>query len=145
MVRTIKAVSNFSIRKKRQGGRERERKLEKGCQKAEKFYPYEQTQLKKSYVRPASPLKPHPFINQANISPSYFPKPGKALMQLLPSHTPLLSNPDGTQHRTTCCVTQLKEEKIDSHSNAGDAVQMEQNTFPRHTHTHTRTQGSCTR
>lgn len=101
----------------------------------EKFYPYEQTQLKKSYVRPASPRKPHPFTNQANISPSYFPKPGKALMQLLPSHTPLLSNPDGTQHRTTCCVTQLKEEKIDSHSNAGDAVQMEQNTSARHTHT----------
>lgn len=65
------------------------------------------------YVLP--PPTPHPFNNQANISLSYFPEPGRALVQLLPCHTPLLSNPDGTEQRTTCCVTQLKEEKIDSH------------------------------
>lgn len=45
---------------------------------------------------PAFP-KLHPFTNQANTSSSYFSDTGKALLQLPPSHTPLLSNPDSTQ------------------------------------------------
>lgn len=93
-VRIIEAILDFSNTGEKE--REGKRKLEKVYHNREKIYPKEQTQLKKSQVCPASPPEPHPFLNQANISPSHFPEPGKALLLLVPSHTPVLSNPDGT-------------------------------------------------
>lgn len=41
------------------------------------------------------------------------------------------------QYRTTCCVTQLKKEKTEGHSTAGDAVQMEPSISPWHSQTRT--------
>lgn len=137
MVRTVGAVLNNSIRGKK---RERE-KIRKGCQKERKVCPKSKEGWRSPrYILP--PPRLHPLNNQANISLRVFPETGRALLQLLPCHTPLLSNPDGTQQRTTCCVAQLKEEKIDGHSTAGDTAQMELSTSP---HTHACKQGSCTR